>query len=80
VTAVVLSLALGIGANTAIYSLMDALMWRILPVKDPQSLIVLTHGQSRDFTGGFTYRQYRLMREQIDRLPGWKHFLRLALM
>lgn len=51
VTAVALSLALGIGANTAIYSLMDALMWRILPVKDPQSLMVLTHGQGSDFSG-----------------------------
>jgi macrolide transport system ATP-binding/permease protein len=36
-----LSLALGIGANTAIYSLMDALLMRQLPVADPGSLVVL---------------------------------------
>lgn len=36
-----LSLALGIGANTAIYSLMDALLMRSLPVADPASLVLL---------------------------------------
>ncbi len=37
----VLSLALGIGANTAIYSFMDSLLLRSLPVSDPESLAVL---------------------------------------
>jgi macrolide transport system ATP-binding/permease protein len=37
----VLSLALGIGANTAIYSFMDTIMMRSLPVKDPRALAVL---------------------------------------
>src|SRR5262249_19880973 len=36
-----LSLALGIGANTAIYSFMDALLMRSLPVADPGSLVVM---------------------------------------
>lgn len=36
-----LSLALGIGANTAIYSFMDALLMRSLPVRDPGSLVLL---------------------------------------
>jgi macrolide transport system ATP-binding/permease protein len=36
-----LSLALGIGANTAIYSFMDALLMRSLPVADPGALVVL---------------------------------------
>jgi macrolide transport system ATP-binding/permease protein len=35
------SLALGIGANTAIYSFMDAILLRALPVADPESLVVL---------------------------------------
>ena len=38
----VLSLALGIGANTAIFSLMDQLLLRLLPVKDPESLVMLS--------------------------------------
>jgi predicted permease len=37
----ILSLALGIGANTAIFTLMDQLMLRMLPVKDPEQLVML---------------------------------------
>ncbi len=37
----ILSLALGIGANTAIFTLMDQIMLRLLPVKDPDSLVML---------------------------------------
>jgi predicted permease len=37
----ILLLALGIGANTAIYSLMEAILLRSLPVADPESLVVL---------------------------------------
>jgi predicted permease len=36
-----LSLALGIGANTAIFSLMDAIFWRPLPVSHPEQLVSL---------------------------------------
>src|SRR3954471_13915303 len=37
----VISLALGIGANTAIFTIMDQLMLRQLPVKDPEQLVML---------------------------------------
>jgi hypothetical protein len=37
---VLLSLALGIGANTAIFSLIDAVMLRTLPVKEPERLLL----------------------------------------
>ena len=42
----VLSLALGIGANTTIYSFMESILLRSLPVADPESLVVL-NWQSR---------------------------------
>ena len=58
----VLSLALGIGANTAIYSFMDSILLRSLPVPDPESLVVMTwHAKDtrRDFVmqgmSGTTY-------------------------
>src|SRR5207249_3139929 len=58
----ILSLALGIGANTAIFSFMDSILLRSLPVPDPQSLVVLTwHAKDtrRDFVmqgmSGTTY-------------------------
>jgi predicted permease len=42
----VLSLALGIGANTAIFSFMESILLRSLPVADPESLVVLNwHSQ-----------------------------------
>ncbi len=37
----IVSLALGIGANTAIYSFMDAILLRALPVAEPESLVML---------------------------------------
>ena len=48
VTAVaVLSLALGIGANTAIFSILDSLLLKALPVKDPHELALVTIGPTR---------------------------------
>lgn len=49
--AAVLSLALGIGANTAIFSIVDALLIKTLPVADPQRLAQVTaYGQRPVFT------------------------------
>jgi predicted permease len=44
----ILTLALGIGANTAIFSVIDAVMMRPLPVRDPQQLALLTWKTRRD--------------------------------
>lgn len=51
-----LLLALGIGANTAIYSFLDTLLLRRLPVSDPQSLVVL-NWRARERQGGETVVQ-----------------------
>jgi predicted permease len=61
--AVVLSLALGIGANTAIFTLLDAVMWRFLPVKDPDTLLAAGRQQGALVHPGFTYSQYRLLHD-----------------
>ena len=48
-----LSLALGIGANAAIFSFMDAILLRSLPVKDPESLAMINwHTKGSTFRGG----------------------------
>src|SRR5438132_800871 len=39
----VMTLALGIGANTAIFSLIDTIMLRLLPVRNPEQLYLVSH-------------------------------------
>jgi putative ABC transport system permease protein len=46
----VLSLALGIGANTAIFGILNAVMLRSLPVEDPHQLMELRSGDNGYFT------------------------------
>ena len=61
----ILSLALGIGANTAIFGLLDAVMLRLLPVRDPASLVfVRTAGTlGRD---GPPYPYFELVRDRAQ--------------
>src|SRR6185437_15474816 len=75
----VLSLALGIGANTAIYSVMDAIMIRAMPVRNPGELVILNwraneepdshNGSTYDEPGGgktspdFPWPAYELLRD-----------------
>ena len=58
---VVLTLALGIGANTAIFSLVDSLMLRRLPVKDPRGLVLLS---TRQGPGAWSYPVWDQLRRR----------------
>src|SRR3977135_1801563 len=60
----VLTLALGIGANTAIFSLINALMLRTMPVRDPATLVELFHRfPGEPSFNGFSWDAYQLMRD-----------------
>src|SRR5207245_5684273 len=49
----VLSLALGIGANTSIFSLLSQVMFRMLPVAEPERLVIFhTEGQRNGWSTG----------------------------
>ena len=72
-----LSLALGIGANTAIFQLLDAVLLRMLPVQNPQELIEVRvdskHGRSGSFVNGhaqLTTAQWEALRDRQQVFSG----------
>ena len=75
----VLSLALAIGANTAIFSLVNSLLLRELPVKAPQQLAMMTDGTvmsngtgRRSWTNPI-WEQMRSRRDLYDGLFAWSN-------
>jgi predicted permease len=63
------SLALGIGANTAIFTLTNAIFLRWLPVRNPQELVVLARNPTRPVTA-FNYPDYRYLRDHSQAYTG----------
>ena len=64
----VVTLALAIGANTAIFSVMNAVMLRSLPVERPDELISLTAVYTRSTDPAFSYAAYRQFAAEGDHL------------
>src|SRR5262252_4711857 len=66
-TVAVLTLGLGIGANTAIFTLLDQILLRLLPVKEPQQLVLLTmkgHNYGNNWGGNaISHPMFRDFRE-----------------
>jgi len=65
----ILSLALGIGANTAIFSMMDAVMLRLLPVRNPEELVqvrIRTVKSGTEMNGYFTNPLWEQLRDRQD--------------
>lgn len=56
---IVITLALGIGATTAIFSLIEGILLRPLPFRDPQRLVLLGDRLREGYTAGVTAREIR---------------------
>jgi predicted permease len=66
----VLSLALGIGANSAVFSVVDGAFLRPLPVRDPGQLVVVFTGSEKEPMGYTSYPDYLDIRDQSTVFSG----------
>src|SRR5918996_4482996 len=70
---VIFTLALGLGANAAIFSLLDRVLLQRLPVANPEQLAVLSSFDSKGgirLDNSFSYPMYKDLRDQNDVFSG----------
>lgn len=68
------SLALGIGANSAVFSLADALLLRPLPIRDPGAVVTIGTAPPGSPYGGVSYPNYRDFRDKLRSFDGLAAF------
>ncbi|MBI1898692.1 MAG: ABC transporter permease [Acidobacteria bacterium] len=69
-TVAMLTLALGIGANTAIFSLLDTILLRALPVRNPGGLVFVQKADRRESVSRFSYPVFRELRDKCGSFSG----------
>ncbi|HEY7502321.1 MAG TPA: ABC transporter permease [Vicinamibacterales bacterium] len=77
--AVILSLALGIGANAAVFSLMNAVMLRSLPVVEPERLAIFAHQGAGDPQTGSNYPIYETLSREGRSFAGVLGFWQMPM-
>src|SRR6266850_1542903 len=76
---IISSLSLGIGANTAIFGLIDAVLLKMLNVNHPEELVVLTWADARGTTAVFPYPTFNRLAQRDHEFSGLFAFAPVTL-